>query len=137
MEQSRFGGTFQSAPQILAGISDAVEMIALTSHVSRAIYESESSDLGPLRNVSGFSPSLRKIEEEFERTRYRMQRERLRRLFESGRAKRGIGFDEARRVMWMYTSREVYRMLVIEGGWTPDRYQEWLAQTLVAALVEA
>jgi len=38
--------------------------------------------------------------------------------------------------MWMYTSREVYRMLVTEGGWTPDRYQEWLSQTLVAALVE-
>jgi AcrR family transcriptional regulator len=137
MEQSLFSERFQSARQVLADVSDPVEMIALTSRVSRAIYESESSDLGPLRNVSGFSPALRKIEEEFERTRYRMQEERLRRLFEAGRAKSGIGFDEARRVMWMYTSREIYRMLVIEGGWTPDRYQEWLSQTLVAALVEA
>jgi AcrR family transcriptional regulator len=136
MEQSLFGGRFQSAQRILADISDPAQMIALTSHVSRAIYESESSDLGLLRRVSGFSPALRKIEEEFEQTRYEMQEERLRRLFAAGRAKKSISFDEARRVMWMYTSRAVYGMLVVEGGWTPDRYQEWLSQTLVAALVE-
>lgn len=136
MEQSLFGGRFQSAQQILAGIGDPVEAIALTAHVSRAIYESESSDLGLLRNVSGFSPALRKIEEEFERTRFEMQEDRLRQLFEAGTAKRHISFDEARRIMWMYTSRDVYRMLVIEGGWTPDRYQQWLSQTLVSALVE-
>jgi AcrR family transcriptional regulator len=136
MQQSLFGGRFQSAQQILAGIRDPAEMIALTSHVSRAIYESESSDLGLLRRVSGFSPALRKIEEEFEQTRYEMQEERLRRLFAAGRARKSISFEEARRIMWMYTSRAVYGMLVVEGGWTPDRYQEWLSQTLVAALVE-
>ena len=55
------GYRFQSARQSLAGIKDPVEAIARTSHVARAIYESESSDLGLLRNVSGFSPALRKI----------------------------------------------------------------------------
>jgi AcrR family transcriptional regulator len=136
MEQSLFGGPFRSAQQILADISDPGEAIARTSHVSRAIYESEGNDLGLLRNVSGFSPTLRKIEEEFERTRFGMQEARLRRLFDAGKAKKGITFDEARRILWMYTSREVYHMLVMEGGWTPDRYQEWLSRTLVATLVE-
>jgi len=136
MEQSLFGDRFQSAQRILAGISDPVEMIALTAHVARAIYESESSDLGLLRSVSGFSPALRKIEQEFEQTRYRMQEERLHRLFAARKARRSIAFDEARRIMWMYTSREVYRMFVTEGGWTPDRYQDWLSQTLITALVE-
>lgn len=136
MEQSLFGGKFQSAQQILADVIDPVELIALTSHVSRAIYESETNDLGLLRDVSGFSPALRKIEQEFEDTRYDMQEARLRQLFAIGKAKRGVTFEQARRILWMYTSRHVYRMLVIEGGWTPDGYQEWLAETLVAALVE-
>lgn len=136
MEQSLFGDRFQSAHQILAAIKDPVEAIARTSHVARAIYETESSDLGLLRNVSGFSPSLRKIEEEFERTRFEMQEDRLRRLFKARKAKRGISLDEARRILWMYTSRDIYRMLVIEGEWTPGRYEEWLGQTLLAALVE-
>lgn len=35
-----------------------------------------------------------------------------------------------RRILWMYTSRDVYRMLVHEGGWTPERYEQWLSATL-------
>ncbi len=107
-----------------AALGAPVETIALTAHVARAVYEGESNDLGLLRTVSGFSPAFRKIDEALERTRYRMQKECLRRLFDASRARKGIGFDEARPILWMYTSREIYRMLVIEGGWTPDRYQE-------------
>lgn len=136
MRQSLFGQGFQSAQQILVGVDDPVEMVGLTARVARAIYDSENSDLGLLRSISGFSPALRKIEQEFERIRYTMQEERLRRLFLARRANKHISLDEARRLMWMYTSREVYRMLVLDGGWTPARYEEWLSQTLVAALVE-
>jgi len=136
MEQSLFGGQFQSALKILADVSDPVEMIVLTPRVARAIYESESSDLGLLRNMSGVSPVLRKIEQEFEHTRYDMQEDRIRRLFAARRAKKGLSVDDARRILWMYTSRDVYRMLVIDGGWTPQYYQDWLSDTLLSMLVE-
>lgn len=135
MEQALFGGRFQSAQEHLAGVTDPVELVALTPRVARAIYESESLELGLLRNASGFSPELRKVEEEFERIRYDMQERRLRLLFDSGQARKQLSFDEARRVLWMLTSREVYRMLVDEGGWTPERYEQWLSQTLLEALV--
>jgi hypothetical protein len=36
----------------------------------------------------------------------------------------------------MYTRRDVYRMLVNEGGWTPDSYETWLSTTLREALVD-
>jgi hypothetical protein len=65
-----------------------------------------------------------------------MQEERLKALRESSRLRRGVTFEEARHIMWMYTSRDVYRMLVHERGWTPDRYQAWLSETLVRELVE-
>jgi AcrR family transcriptional regulator len=135
MEQSLFGPRFQDAQNLLAGVTDPVALIELTSHVSRAIYESESSDLGLLRRASGFSPALRKMEEEFERLRYDTQAARVELLFASGKARPGLSLEEARRVMWMYTSRDVYRMLVNDGGWTADRYQQWLSRTLVEALV--
>ncbi len=137
MERSLFGNRFQAAQRILAGIADPVAAIARTAEVARAIYQSESDDLGVLRNVSGFSPALRLIEEEFEQTRLAMQEERVRQLFAAGRARQGLTLDEARRILWMYTSRDVYRMLVIDGGWTPDRYQQWLSETLDATLVAA
>src|SRR5688572_28164668 len=77
MEQSLFGPQFQDAQKRLAGVTDPVALIELTAGVSRAIYESESSDLGLLRRASAFSPALRKMEEEFERVRYEMQAARL------------------------------------------------------------
>jgi AcrR family transcriptional regulator len=135
MEESIFGSQFQRAQHLLTGVTDPVALVELTAHVSRAIYESESSNLGLLRHASGFSPALRKIEQEFEHVRYEMQAARLERLFENGRARADLSLDEARRIMWMYTSRDVYRMLVQEGGWAPDRYQQWLSRTLVEALV--
>lgn len=136
MEQSLFGSQFREAQNRLDGVRDPVALIELTAHVSRAIYESESNDLGLLRHVSGFSPALREMEQEFERIRYEMQEARVRLLFEAGRARGDLQIEEARRILWMYTSRDVYRMLVQDGGWTPGRYQEWLSRTLVEALVD-
>jgi len=34
-----------------------------------------------------------------------------------------------------YTGRDVYRMLVLERGWSSDEYESWLAATLIKALM--
>jgi hypothetical protein len=34
--------------------------------------------------------------------------------------------DTARAVLWSLTSREMYRMLVRERGWSGDQYETWL-----------
>jgi hypothetical protein len=33
-------------------------------------------------------------------------------------------------------SPEVYRLLVVDRGWSPDRYAEWLVATLADQLLE-
>ncbi len=136
MERALFGAGFQSAQALLADVSDPVKLIELTPSITRAVYEGESGDLGLLRRSSGFSPALKKMEQEFETLRFTMQEPRLRALFDTGRHRKDLSFEEARSILWMYTSRDVYRMLVENGGWTPDRYQAWLTQTLLEALVE-
>lgn len=136
MEQSLFGSQFQEAQKQLEGVRDPVALIALTAEVSRAIYESESNDLGLLRHASGFSPALRQMELEFERKRFEMQERRVKLLFRAGKARDDLKIEQARRILWMYTSRDVYRMLVQDGGWTPSLYQQWLSRTLVEALVK-
>jgi AcrR family transcriptional regulator len=136
MRASLFGPGFQKARTLLDGISDPVERVAKSAFVARAIYESESAELAGLRGVSAFSPALRQMEEEFEAMRYEMQRDRLGALAASGRMKRGLSMEDARRILWLYTGREVYRMLVEVGGWSADKYQNWLEATLIDALVD-
>ena len=136
MKSALFGQHFQAAIAMLKGETNPIKLIALTSKVARAIYESESSELGLIRGVSAFSPALSKLEKEFEELRFSMQKERVELLFKQRKQRKGLTLDEARRILWMYTSREVYRLLVLEAGWTSDRYEEWLSDTLLGALTE-
>jgi AcrR family transcriptional regulator len=135
MEASLFGPAFQDALALLSDVADPVRQIELTARVARAIYDGERSDLGMIRHASGFSPALRAIEQEFESRRFAMQESRIAALFATGRARPGLTEDEARRVLWTLTSRAVYQALVLDGGWTPDRYQGWLAGALLRELV--
>ena len=135
METTLFGRRFQKVAAKLDGVTDAVELIVLTARVARAIYDGESSELGLMRGASAFSPALRTLEQEFEKIRFDRQKDRVKTLFAQNKQKKSLSFDEARRVLWMYTSREIYRMLVHESGWAPERYEKWLSDTLVNALV--
>jgi len=136
MKSTLFGQRFQVAIARLKGETDSMRLIALTANVARAIYEAESSELGLIRGVSAFSPALRKLEREFEEFRFDMQKERVELLFKQRKQTKGLTLEEARRILWMYTSREVYRLLVHEAGWTPARYEEWLSDTLLRALAD-
>jgi AcrR family transcriptional regulator len=42
---------------------------------------------------------------------------------------------EAADVLWLYTSADLYRMLVGTAGWTHERYAAWLVGTLARALL--
>lgn len=137
MKSTLFGERFQVALTRLKGETDPIRLIALTANVARAIYEAETSELGLIRGVSAFSPALSKLEREFEELRFDMQKERVELLFEKRKQAQGLTLEEARRILWMYTSRDVYRLLVHEAGWTPDRYEEWLSDTLLRGLTDS
>ena len=53
------------------------------------------------------------------------------------RADLAPGVDEqvATDLLWCFSNEEIYRELVLERGWSADRYQQWLAATLVAQLI--
>ena len=136
LHQAIFGPRFQEAQKRLVGVTDPVERIALTAQVARAIYEGESADLSLLIQASAFSPELRKTQQKFEDLRREMQRDRIEALYKSGRARKGLDKIAASNILWMLTGRDVYRKLVHESGWSPDKFEIWLRQTLVEALCD-
>ena len=86
-------------------------------------------------NASALSPELRKLQLEFEQTGSICSAS----ASSSLQARQGqdvLDREHARHVLWMLTSRDVYRMLVHESGWSADRYQPWLADTLVRLLTD-
>lgn len=49
----------------------------------------------------------------------------------------GLDAPTAADLLWALSNEELYRELVAERGWSHDRYEGWLARTLVAQLIES
>lgn len=52
-----------------------------------------------------------------------------------GRARVVVNREKVRDLIWLFTCREFYRMLVRERGWSPEEYERWLAESLVRTLL--
>jgi AcrR family transcriptional regulator len=56
-------------------------------------------------------------------------------LARNGPLRGTLTVPEAIDVVWTLTSAEVHRLLTVDRGWSSERYEEWLADNLVALLL--
>jgi hypothetical protein len=56
-------------------------------------------------------------------------------MAKSGRLRPGLHQAEVLAVIWALGGTDVYLMLVLDRGWTPPRYEEWLGSTLINLLL--
>ena len=54
-----------------------------------------------------------------------------------GHLRVGVSEAEARDVLWAYTSPELYQLMVLLRGWPGPRYRDWVARSLIDALLPA
>jgi hypothetical protein len=47
----------------------------------------------------------------------------------------GMSVDEAAEICWIYSSPQVYGRLVLDRGWSLDRYARFVGDALAAALL--
>lgn len=116
-----------------AATTDAGRWLANLASMSRQIYE-PCADLMRFLRESG-DPKLLTRYHEVERGRY-ARLEPLRTLLDKEPPrKRSLSTSEAVDTVWALTGPEHYIELVFERGWTADRYESWLAETLQALVV--
>ncbi len=53
----------------------------------------------------------------------------------TGGLRSSVSAQEARDVLWTYSSPELYELLVMSRGWSPRRFGVWVGAQLVGALV--
>ena len=56
-------------------------------------------------------------------------------LHEGGHLRGGVSPEEARDVLWVHNSLELWELLVRLRGWSDERFGRWVGQQLVAALL--
>lgn len=81
------------------------------------------------------APELADLAQQVETRRRQNQARLMASLHEQRVLRSDLSFVEAIDVLWALTSYELYRMLVVEQPWEPERYETWLAQLLVQHLL--
>lgn len=87
------------------------------------------------RSASVLAPELKKLEKEREQRHYKRQEESMKETAAGNSLKKVLSLSKARDILWAFTGRDMYRLLVLERGWTSDEYEMWLADLLINTLV--
>jgi TetR/AcrR family transcriptional regulator, regulator of cefoperazone and chloramphenicol sensitivity len=135
LDAARFDESYQGLVREAMQASDPRERMRFPARIARRIYESEHSVLDLLRGAGAVAPALAESESKRECTRYEAQAGMIQFLVRSRSLRRGLDAQRARDILWSLTSRDLYRLLVQERGWTAQQYEDWLANTLVEAVV--
>lgn len=134
IERTFFGEAYAAVAEQLKTTTDPLELLAITAEISRVIFDTEKAEIGLIRGASLFSSDLKRVDAEFEAKRCDLQEPRAKLLVKTFPAARKLGLEKVRDIMWMLTGRDIYRMCVMERGWSSDEYQAWLTKTLIQAL---
>ncbi len=135
IDQSTFGSDYEKVVLHALGESDPETRLRLAAAVARQIRGAQSAAFDLMRGAGVVAPELAKLQQQRERLRYEKEKGMINFLRESGRLRSGLSDKAARDIFWMLTGGDVYRMLVSERRWSPQQYQDWLADTLVHSLL--
>lgn len=135
LDQSTFGADYEDAVRQALSAREPENRLRLTARIARQIHDAQSATFDLLRGAGVVAPELAKLEQQRECLRYERQEIMIISLREAGRLRPALDHGMARDIFWMFTGRDVYRMLVRERGWSSQKYQDWLADTLVHSLL--
>jgi AcrR family transcriptional regulator len=97
-------------------------------------------DIGPIRmlmtSAAAADPALARVLEESDSERLTRMRHNARFLARRGYLRRGVTTSDAADVLWTCTSAELYDLLVRRRGWSLRRFERFLGDLLIGALLE-
>lgn len=111
--------------------------LKISASMARQIYDAERALMDIFRGASVLAPELKLLEEERELRRYKRQEITIKIIVQEDALAKGLTGTQARDILWAFTGRDMYRMFVIDRGWSSDQYEQWLGELLIKTLVRA
>ena len=113
---------------------DPHKLLAGLAGVTTAINQRTNDVYRVLASAAGSDPAAAELLSEIRQQRDQGQGKIARSLARAHALKPGLRERDAADLIHALMSPEVYRLLVGDRGWTPARYQQWLATTLTQQL---
>ena len=136
LRPSTFGQRYQQLLERLQTDADPVQRVKLTASITRQVYDALAPELDLLRGAASIAPELTELARQVEARRRANQGRLITYLVSQGILRQELQPEEATDELWALSSYDLYRLLVVERGWTSERYEAWLANMLLQRLLD-
>ncbi|HEU0000415.1 MAG TPA: helix-turn-helix domain-containing protein [Ktedonobacteraceae bacterium] len=131
-----FSAHVQQLLDELRATPEPSKRLVLVAQITRRAYEPLVTELELLRTAGAVAPELADLARQIGARRRQNQARLIAYLHERQALHHDLSTEEATDVLWALTSYDLYRMLVVEQRWSPERYEVWLAQLLIQHLLQ-
>jgi hypothetical protein len=115
---------------------DAGRQLELNARNARAV----KSRLGPIlvvvREAAPLDPDIAELWERIQSDFHRNQRGIVESIAKKGSLRSGLDVRRATDILWALNHPDVWCMLVVRCGWTPQEYERWFARSAREQLLE-
>jgi AcrR family transcriptional regulator len=88
-----------------------------------------------LRTAAATDSEMATLLQEVDQARLTRMERNARRLYDHGDLRENVTLEQARDIMWTYSSPELYELLVLRRGWALEHYGRFIAEAMLAALL--
>jgi len=123
-------GADRSYVRAMATEPDPVVKLEIYAAAVREIHGRMAPLFVALRDASSTEPEAEQVWKEIGERRAANMRKLVRDVRSAKKARYATSTSEAADTVWVLNSAELYVMLTVERGWTPQQYERWLARSL-------
>jgi AcrR family transcriptional regulator len=135
MDEATFGPDYEQLVREAKETEEPHKRLLFAARIARWVHDAASSTFDLMSGAGVVAPELAELEKKRESHRYVAQESMIEFLLRSGQLRPGVNAQVAHDILWALTGRALYRMLVRERGWTSQKYQDWLGETLCQSLL--
>lgn len=114
---------------------DPARQLRLNMRNSRVVKARAGGLLEVIRSGAGADPEVAALWSRIQAEFHANQRGVVESLAAKGALKPGLDVDMATDILWSLNHPSFYWLLASQRGWTPERYEQWLAELLCAQLL--
>jgi AcrR family transcriptional regulator len=116
---------------------DPAKLLAGFAGITAAINQRSNDVYRVLDSAAGSDPEAAELLAQVQQQRDQGQGQIVHALVRNRALRPGLHENEAADLVHALMSPQMYRLLVIDRHWTPEKYRQWLAATLIQQLVRS
>ena len=115
---------------------DPERKLRLGAHNARLVKERAAAIMDVIRQGAPADPDIETLWNRIQTDFYDNQRVIVESLHKMKALRPGLDVTSATDILWTLNHPDLWQLLVVQRGWTPERYEKWFADTVTDQLLK-